>query len=361
MKTRIVVLVAAITALGSAGALIASQQVPVFRAEANYVEVTVRVVDCQGRLVEGLTPADFEVREDSRPQHVEQAFRVSLPTPWQTSRVGPAALYRQELPTDLQVANGRIYLIYLNAVESDQILFTRKAAKDFVNAFLQPEDVVALWNQSRGLMMFTNDRERLTRGIDAFLGTNDAMTMPVPGTKEIGRVEPGLGSAMDWFSGVQGRRKSMILFSAGWSGLAPVFSENASAISTQSDLVDRIDVQIYIVDTRGLVAPAPMGATDANAASAAAVTTTRAQGIGQSVDSLRWLAEDAGGFAIVNHNTYRDGFKRIVEENSDYYVLGYQSTAKKRPNWEYREISVKVKKPGLGSVRVQARKGYVVR
>jgi VWFA-related protein len=76
---------------------------------------------------------------------------------------------------------------------------------------------------------------------------------------------------------------------------------------------------------------------------------------------LKWMAEDTGGFAILNHNDYQDGFKRIVEENSTYYVLGYQSTAKKRPNWDYREISVKVTRAGLGGARVQARKGYVAR
>ena len=53
--------------------------------------------------------------------------------------------------------------------------------------------------------------------------------------------------------------------------------------------------------------------------------------------------------------------KRIVDENSQYYVLGYQSTAKKAPNWDYREISVKVTKAGLSGVKVMARKGYVAR
>jgi hypothetical protein len=76
---------------------------------------------------------------------------------------------------------------------------------------------------------------------------------------------------------------------------------------------------------------------------------------------LKWMAEDTGGFAIVNINEYPDAFRRIVEENSTYYVLGYQTSVKPRPNWDYRELSVKVTKPGSKGARVQARKGYIAR
>ena len=286
-----------------------------------------------------------------------------MPTPWSLSGTFSNVLYRPDLPKDLQVAAGRIYLIYLNAVEAGHVAFTRQAAKDFVNSYLMPEDVVALWSQGSGLMTFTNDRDRLRLAIDAFLGTNDALTRDIPGTKGLGRIEPRIQSALDWFGSVQGRRKSMILFSAGWAGIGPVFSERTAVVSTQTSLVDRADVQIYIVDTRGLVTQSAAfnSVRSSNAADAAAEFSYGGQDISRTIDELRWLAEDTGGFAIVNHNTYRDGFKRIVDENSQYYVLGYQSSAKRRPNWDFREISVKVTKPGLTNVRVQARRGYVAR
>jgi VWFA-related protein len=351
----------------SAGVLFASQQIPVFRSETNYVEVSARVVDRNGKLVEGLTANDFEVREDNRKQRVEALFRVDLPTPWNNASMMRPVLYKPELSPDLQVANGRIYLLYLNAVESRDIVITRRLAKDFVNTYLMPDDVVALWQQGAGLMTFTNDKTRIHAAIDAFLGTNDVATKPIPGTKNVGRIEPTLNSALDWFSSVQGRKKSMLLFSAGWAGIGPVFSDSAPTVSTQTDLVDRADVQIYIVDTRGLTTYVPRMIGEAVASvkfseSSGPVPMDREmQAINDGVNDLRWLAEDAGGFAIVNENEYRDGFKRIVDENSQYYVLGYQSTAKKRPNWDYREITVKVTKPGLDGVRVQARKGYVAR
>ena len=43
-------------------------------------------------------------------------------------------------------------------------------------------------------------------------------------------------------------------------------------------------------------------------------------------DSLRVLAEETGGIAVVNQNNFDKALKRIDAETSDYYVLGYYST-----------------------------------
>ena len=346
-------------------AVLASQQIPVFRSEANYVEVTARVVDRNGKFVEGLTAADFEVREDTRKERVENVFVVDLPTRWNPDASRTTVLYRPDMARDLKVAEGRIYLLFLNAVHGEHIAITRKLARDFVDNYLMPEDVVAIWSQAGGLVTFTNDKFRIHKAIDTFLGSSDAFTTGVPGTGDLGRIEPRITSALDWFSSVQGRKKSMLLFSAGWSGIGPVFSDRAATLSVQTDLVDRNDVQIYIVDTRGLLPPSAhtsaRSTNSSSAAEAAAAASASFASDSDQIDQMRWLAEDTGGFAIVNHNSYRDSFRRIVDENSQYYVLGYQSSAKRRPNWDFREIQVKVVKPGLSGVKVQARKGYIAR
>jgi hypothetical protein len=38
---------------------------------------------------------------------------------------------------------------------------------------------------------------------------------------------------------------------------------------------------------------------------------------------LRQIAESTGGFAAVDRNDIRPAFERIIEESSNYYVLGY--------------------------------------
>lgn len=355
---------AAVLAAVCAGVLVTAQQVPVFRSEANFVEVTVRVTDRDGKAVEGLTAADFEVVEDRRKQTVDAAFLVDLPTPWRNAAAPQPILYRPGLSSALKVGEGRVYLLYLNAVKTEHIVITRKLAHAFVEEYLLPEDVVAMWGQRRGLMTFTNDKARIHKAIDAFLGTNDDFT-EARSTGDLGTISPAIGSALSWFSSVQGRKKSMLLFSAGWGGIGPVFSERQTVVSTQSRLVDRADVQIYAIDTRGLNPPeahsALVAARPSNAADAAAGVSGELNASFDSIQNMRWLAEDSGGFAIVNHNDYQKSFRRIVDENSTYYVLGYQSNAPTSANWDYREISVKVVKAGLTGLKVQARKGYVAR
>jgi hypothetical protein len=68
---------------------------------------------------------------------------------------------------------------------------------------------------------------------------------------------------------------------------------------------------------------------------------------------LRMLAEETDGLADLDRSF--DGVtKRIIDDTSSYYLLGYQSTNPK-PDGRFRAISVKVNQPG---VRVRARRGY---
>ena len=71
--------VAGVAGQGQQPAAPAEQPGVTFRAEVNYVEVDARVVDAQGKFVPGLTPADFQVLEDGKPQQVTVFSLVNLP------------------------------------------------------------------------------------------------------------------------------------------------------------------------------------------------------------------------------------------------------------------------------------------
>jgi hypothetical protein len=73
-----------------------------------------------------------------------------------------------------------------------------------------------------------------------------------------------------------------------------------------------------------------------------------------SQDSLRTLADETGGFAAVNSNSFSSAFDRIVQSNSRYYVMGYYPPTHPRDG-KFHKIQVRVKRPGL---TVLARKGY---
>lgn len=72
------------------------------------------------------------------------------------------------------------------------------------------------------------------------------------------------------------------------------------------------------------------------------------------LDSLRMLAEGTDGIAVINTNDLDAGARRIVQDLSSYYLLGYYSTNGSLDG-RWRTIRVRAKRPG---VVVRARKGY---
>jgi VWFA-related protein len=65
-----------------------------------------------------------------------------------------------------------------------------------------------------------------------------------------------------------------------------------------------------------------------------------------SQDTLTTLSEDTGGRAFLDSNDLGRVFKRVVEDTSVYYVLGYSSSNTLKDG-KYRHITVQVKRPGV--------------
>jgi hypothetical protein len=111
--------------------------------------------------------------------------------------------------------------------------------------------------------------------------------------------------------------------------------------------MNRNNTSIYAVDPRGL---APFE-YDIN------------QGIGlqadrkhleMGLDTLRALAENTDGKAIVNRNDLGKGMQQIMRDASGYYLIGYNS-AQAPTDGRFHKIDVEVTRKG---VDVRARKGY---
>ena len=112
---------------------------------------------------------------------------------------------------------------------------------------------------------------------------------------------------------------------------------------------NRANVTMYTIDPRGLVG---MGDIDEQVDPQQWNEYVR-----KSQDSLRVIAEETGGLAVVNQNDFSKALKRIDAETSDYYVLGYYS---KNPDASKRRrvIDVKVTRK---SAQVWFRKEYVLK
>jgi hypothetical protein len=70
--------------------------------------------------------------------------------------------------------------------------------------------------------------------------------------------------------------------------------------------------------------------------------------------TLRSIASETGGFAVMSGMNLNDQYARIIEDNSAYYLLGYYPTDDKRDG-KFRKVDVRVKRPGL---QVRHRTGY---
>ena len=202
----------------------------------------------------------------------------------------------------------------------------------------------------------------------------------------------------EWMSGVRGRRKAIVYLSEGLDyDVAATYNNldrspnsskanlSAMALDEMSDVIaaaTRNNVTIYGVDPRGLAnlggdsieiamladhAPVntSLSSTNPSDPSVQANSTSFRPDYGLfslqdelrvAQDSLRTLSEETGGFAAVNSNDFTTAFKRIVDDNSSYYLLGYYSTNDKRDG-KFRAIDIRIN--GRPRLVVRARKGYV--
>lgn len=193
---------------------------------------------------------------------------------------------------------------------------------------------------------------------------------------------------------VTGRRKAAILFSEGLDydlsglrsrGRLPGAADGPTVLPTtaptggsEADAVGRPDVHSYTHDVL-LSLQAAMGAASRANVTMYSVdvqgsTSDMLADLGAPVDdpslglttqhvnaemrdaqeTLTVIAANTGGFAALSPSGYDTAFGRIVRESSEYYLLAY-SPWNPAPDGKFRDISVRVTRPG---VRVSARRGY---
>ena len=124
------------------------------------------------------------------------------------------------------------------------------------------------------------------------------------------------------------------------------------------DEANRANASFYPIDPRGLVVfdtpLVPVNGPTLTAPAPIRPPTTDQAMLRARLTSLRTLADATDGLAIVNSNDLAGGLKRVVDDLTSYYLLGYYSTGKL--DGKFHAITVRVKRPG---VQVRARRGYL--
>jgi VWFA-related protein len=369
----------------------APQQPPVtFKVEVNYVEIDANVTDAQGNFVRTLTKDDFQLLEDGKPQTLSVFSMVNIPI----ERTDQPLFAKAPIPADVATNRtpfaGRVFVLVIDDLHTraNRTARTRLAARQFVERFVGANDMVAVVNTSgfgKGMQDFTSNRQLALKAIDSAIGSKAGSSTEAAladyyinrdigsGTNinasfnEMERYNNArntlrtLRNVADYMTGMRGRRKAVVFFSEGLNYNIVDAISNKYATDVQQEIRElvasatRANVNVYSVDPRGVTT----GLEDAieiggMPADGSISTTQLMEEMRLEHDSLRVVAEETGGFAVLNQNDFRTGFTRILEDNSSYYVLGYYPTNDKRDG-RFRNVQVKVLTPGL---RVRARRGY---
>ena len=195
------------------------------------------------------------------------------------------------------------------------------------------------------------------------LGTSAKPTVNIQDFERAQRATNVLGTlrtVAQSVAAVRGRRKAVIFFSEGIGyqlsepfGMRSV-SDVVMAIRDAIDAAARANVNFYTIDPRGLVGASSdfMQMVGAGLPEAGTHVALHDE-FRTSQNSLRVLAEETGGFAALDANSFGRAFDRIVDRNSRYYVLGYR-LPDRGADGQFHKIEVRVKRPGVTSWRAGA-------
>jgi VWFA-related protein len=130
--------------------------------------------------------------------------------------------------------------------------------------------------------------------------------------------------------------------------------DNESDYRRLLDRTNRETVSFYPIDPRGLaVFDTPIDAKSPAGVRRGGVIDDFANLRGRT-ETLRNLASATDGF-VSESNDFNASMKRIADDLSEYYLLGYNST-NATLDGKFRKITVRVRRPG---VQVRARRGYL--
>jgi VWFA-related protein len=383
---------------------------PVFRAGLEMISVDVIVRDRSGAVVRDLSAADFEVREDGRPQEVltfsfQEISEAAAPAATvellaaaeakvaEAARLPGAPVTRPEAPAEPPPAPMRsedlagrrliVLLFDISSMQPEDVQRAVESAQKYVETEMSAADLMAVATVSTMLDVladFTGDRAKVRTALQLLAYTEGTATEPPEAStaatdETAAAAEEATTSAeaaeLEMFNNDMRLRalktlaetlapieqkKAVVYFSA---GMQRGGQDNQVELRAAVNAAVRANLSIYSIDTRGLQAVVPGG--DARQASGRGQSLFSGRGMaGQfarlsaSQDTLTTLSADTGGRAFTDTNDFGEAFARVRRDMSAYYLLGY-STANRAKDGRFRRIQVRVKREGL---RVEARAGY---
>jgi VWFA-related protein len=331
---------------------------PTFRTEINYVELPVRVLDRKGTFVRDLQQSDFQVLEDGKPQAITSFSVVDIPIvpPTTPGTTPPASAPEAVATNDAAHLDGRVYVFVLDDehVRADKTFKVREIAERFIRQQMNATDVAAVTFVSGAASQnFTQNRDLLIKAVERYVSFEGLPTGGPYATLKT------LANLSDWMADIRGRRK--IRCDIASTGATGAFEDSCpNALADAIEAAVRAGVSIYTMDPQALTEDS--GALDVSGAPGAAQRSGRpmdnqvafASIMRLETNTLREMANNTGGFATINTDSFGDSFDRIIRENSSYYLIGYYSSNDKTDG-KFRKNEIKVSRSGT---QVLFRTGY---
>jgi VWFA-related protein len=389
---------------------------PIFRSDAHFVTVDAYPMR-DGKVVEGLTAADFVVEEDGQPQTIENfEFIEGIGGVPESARRDPNTVRESQLLA--ADARTRAFVVYLDIphVSVEGAYATRGPLVSMLNALVGQNDLFAVTTPDQPATSLTFAR-KLVSAEDALTrhwkwGTRGTarrtpleqeieQCFPSDSMGQEGWIRDGTGmrpvsdvlidrareeqtiqhleDLVLYLGHLREGRTSVVLFTEGWR----LFSDDGRLtgyggrqrparcdqylvrygnLNLQSrfreilNLANRANVTFYPVNPSGLAAfDLPISARQMGTGNI--TESPVAQGLNNLRDrasNMQTLASNTDGIAVVNTNDLKTGLQKVTDQLKSYYLLGYYSTNRKFDG-KARRISVKVKQPGID---VKARRGY---
>jgi VWFA-related protein len=379
----------------------------VVKISTTLIQIDAVVTDKKGNVVTDLTAKDFEIYQNGKKQDISNFSFITtnksvVPVenrPLETTKnknaipIPPAKLKPEQVR--------RTYALVVDdlGLSFPSIFYVQQSLKKFVNEQVLDGDLVAIIRTGGGigaLQSFTSDKRQLLAtinklkwnpqgrgGIGTFAPIDATTKQPTnnstdnsnskdyeAATEEFRNDNFSIGTlgalnyvirGMDELPG----RKSLVLFSEGFQTYTKdrgmrTPTRIADALRFLADRANRSAVSIYTLDPRGLEVPGFANAEDDINdifGSGDTALADRRDAFFDSQQTLRYLAEETGGLAYINQNSIGKGLRKAVNDQSDYYLLGYQpdeSTFDPKKA-KYNNLQIKVTRPGL---RIRYRSGF---
>jgi len=386
--------------------------------DVNVVNVEVYVTDKSGKRVRGLDLDDFVLQVDKKPVAITNFYAVDNGKPRQDVAPEPVSAPKdadaplpdmpalagaaEDLPDDQ-----RLYLIvYIDNFNLRPFSRNRviQATRTFLRSRMRRGDEVMLVTYDRSLKVrhpFTRDPEVVASALTELetltgfgvhadserrdlldyvyneaRGVNDASGRVTSYAEslynDMSFTMDSIFKQIEILGGLPGR-KAVLYVSDGlpmrpgedlFYALNDKFKESSSLTDIfRFDLSRRFDalisqananrVTFYTVDASGLRTYSYMDASNHTAGGGAQIDQTHFANI---QGSLRFMAEETGGFSIINTNNFTPMLDRMAEDFTNYYSLGFQP-ASSGVAGRYHNIKVQLKKKVKGW-NLRFREGY---